>query len=96
MSSLIEKLINYLKKQVITILINNLKRKLRNLIKTAILAILGYTIIITGLIFVCLGIVKYLSDVLHLPFWYSSLISGVILLLIGLSSLLIAYSRLRF
>ncbi|MEM2576715.1 MAG: hypothetical protein QW476_02115, partial [Candidatus Bathyarchaeia archaeon] len=50
----------------------------------------------TGLIFVCLGIVKYLSDVLHLPFWYSSLISGVLLLLIGLSSLLIAYSRLRF
>jgi len=95
MDSLAEKIIYFLKKQILKILIDNLKRKFKGLIKTAILTIVGYTITVIGLIFICLGIVKYLSEALHLPVWVSLSISGVILLLIGSTSLLIAYSKLK-
>jgi hypothetical protein len=96
MNSLTEKIVNYLKKQILNILIINLKRKLKGLIKTAILSVISYTIIVIGLIFICLGIVKYLSEVFHLPLWLSLSISGIILLLIGFTLLLIIYSKLRF
>jgi hypothetical protein len=95
MDSLTEKIIHFLKKQILKILIDNLKRKFKGLIKTAILTIIGYTITVIGLIFICLGIVKYLSEAFHLPVWVSLSLSGVILLLIGSISLLIAYSKLK-
>ena len=95
MDSLTEKIARFLKKQILKILIDSLKRKFKGLIKTAILTIVGYTITVIGLIFICLGIVKYLSEALHLPVWASLSISGVILLLIGSTSLLIAYSKLK-
>jgi tetrahydromethanopterin S-methyltransferase subunit C len=96
MSSLTEKLIAYLKKQILTILISNLKKKLKNLIKAATLTIIGYAIIILGLIFTCLGVIKYLSEVLHLPLWCSLITSGVTLLLIGVILFLISYYKLKF
>ncbi|MBS7655899.1 hypothetical protein KEJ50_05300 [Candidatus Bathyarchaeota archaeon] len=96
MSSLTEKLITYLKKQILNILINNLKRKLRGLIKAAALTIIGYAVIIIGLIFICLGVMKYLSEILHLPLWLFLTTSGITLLSIGIILSLIAYYKLKF
>ncbi len=95
MNSLIEKAINYLKKQILNILIENLKRRFKGLIKAAFLLVIGCIIIIIGLIFICLGLIKYLSEVLHLSLWLSSSISGIILLLIGAILLLMGYFKLK-
>jgi len=96
MSSLKEKLITYIKKQILNILINNLKRKLSGLIKATALTIIGYAITTIGSIFTCLGVIKYLSEILHLPLWFFLTIFGVTMLSIGVILSLIAYYKLKF
>lgn len=90
---LLDRLINFLKKQAVRALVEQIKKRLRGLIKAVVLGLIGYTLVIAGLLFLWLGITKYLQFLL--PPWLSWIISGVILFLIGAALLAFSYSKVK-
>jgi len=69
------------------------KEKIKQVLKTIAVAVAAIVFLSTGVIFVCVGLIRYLS--LIVPSWLAWIFVGIIVAMIGLLLLLVSLPSLK-
>ena len=64
------------------------KDKIKRVLKTIAVAVTGIVLLVAGVIFVCVGLIRYLGSIV--PSWLAWTIVGIIVAMIGLILLLVS------
>lgn len=91
--SLTGSIVNYFKKQALTILLQKCKRRAQLFIQIIIYIIAGSVFVILGILFLLLGVSEYLT--LYMSKHFSWLLTGTISLLVGIIIILVSMNRTR-
>jgi len=69
------------------------KDKIKQVLKTIAVAVTGVVLLAAGIIFFCIGLIRYLSSIV--PSWLAWTIAGIIVAMIGLLLLLVSLLSLK-